>query len=89
MQQKSCDHIKAISNIKTATKHICEECIKLGDGWVHLRTCQECGVTLCCDDSKNKHATAHFHETKHPVINSAEPNEKWFWCYLDNAFVTY
>ncbi|SHK20584.1 ubiquitin-hydrolase Zn-finger-containing protein [Maribacter aquivivus] len=89
MQQKYCHHIKTISKIKTATEHICEECIKLGDDWVHLRTCQECGVTLCCDDSKNKHATAHFHATKHPVISSAEPNEKWFWCYLDNAFATY
>ena len=89
MQQESCSHINAISELKTATKHVCEECVKLGDGLVHLRTCQECGVTLCCDDSKNKHATAHNHTTGHPVISSAEPNERWLWCYADEAFVTY
>lgn len=89
MEQDACVHINAISELKTATEHVCEECVKLGDVWVHLRTCQECGVTLCCDDSKNKHATAHFHTTSHPVISSAEPNERWLWCYKDEAFVTY
>lgn len=89
MQKKACSHIKAVSKLKTAIEHVCQECVKLGDGWVHLRTCQECGVTLCCDDSKNKHATAHFHATDHPVISSAEPNERWLWCYTDEAFITY
>ncbi|MDF4202991.1 UBP-type zinc finger domain-containing protein [Maribacter sp. SA7] len=89
MQQKTCSHINAISKLKTATKHICEECVKLGDTWVHLRTCQDCGKTLCCDDSKNKHATAHYKSTGHPVISSAELNERWLWCYKDEAFVNY
>ena len=89
MEQDACIHISSISELKTASKHVCEECVKLGDVWVHLRTCQECGVTLCCDDSKNKHATAHFHTTSHPVISSAEPNERWLWCYKDEAFITY
>ncbi|WP_437368751.1 UBP-type zinc finger domain-containing protein [Maribacter litoralis] len=56
---------------------------------MHLRTCQECGVTRCGDDSKNKHATAHYHATEHPVISSAEENERWLWCYADEAFITY
>ena len=89
MQREPCNHITAISEIKTAIEHVCDECLKLGDGWVHLRTCQECGVTRCCDDSKNKHATAHYHATEHPVISSAEENERWLWCYADEAFITY
>ncbi|GAA4236804.1 UBP-type zinc finger domain-containing protein [Postechiella marina] len=68
---------------------MCEACVKLGDAWVHLRTCQECGVTLCCDDSKNKHVTAHFQAIGHPVISSVEFNERWLWSYKDEAFVTY
>ena len=63
----------------------CEECLALGTRWVHLRMCQSCGHIGCCDDSPNKHATAHFHATEHPVIRSAEPGEDWFWCYVDEA----
>lgn len=89
MMKTACKHITDISELKTATKQVCEACVKLGDAWVHLRTCQECGVTLCCDDSKNKHATKHFQAIGHPVISSAEPNERWLWCYKDEAFATY
>ncbi|ADV51213.1 UBP-type zinc finger domain-containing protein [Cellulophaga sp. E16_2] len=89
MSEEVCSHIASISELKLAKKQVCQECVKLGDSWVHLRTCQECGVTLCCDDSKNKHATAHFHKTDHPVISSAEYNERWLWCYKDESFVTY
>ena len=77
----ACSHLEAISEVKTAEEYVCEECSKTGDSWVHLRTCQECGVTLCCDSSPNKHATAHFHTHGHPVVASAEPGEKWMWCY--------
>jgi hypothetical protein len=56
---------------------------------VHLRTCQTCGATLCCDSSPGKHMTKHFHRTGHPVASSAEPGEKWLWCYADEAFVEY
>ncbi|HWZ49903.1 MAG TPA: UBP-type zinc finger domain-containing protein [Granulicella sp.] len=62
--------------------HVCEECVKLGDSWVHLRTCVACGHVGCCDSSKNRHATRHFHATEHPVIASAEPREHWRWCYI-------
>ncbi|HLX19500.1 MAG TPA: UBP-type zinc finger domain-containing protein [Gaiellaceae bacterium] len=66
----------------------CEECLKTGDWWVHLRMCTECGTIRCCDDSPNKHATKHFHESSHPIVKSAEPGEDWSWCYVDEvAFV--
>jgi uncharacterized UBP type Zn finger protein len=65
----------------------CRECLATGDTWVHLRTCLHCGHVGCCDDSKNKHATRHFHTTGHPVIQSAQPGEDWRWCYLDNRQV--
>jgi uncharacterized UBP type Zn finger protein len=66
----------------------CEDCLKIGGTWVHLRMCETCGHIGCCDNSPNKHATAHFHETAHPIIRSAEPGEDWSWCYVDEiAFV--
>lgn len=83
---KGCAHVTSITELKTARAYECEECVKTGDHWVHLRTCQECGVTLCCDSSPNKHATAHFHATRHPVTQSAEPGESWLWCYEDEKF---
>ncbi|MFD2871063.1 UBP-type zinc finger domain-containing protein [Mucilaginibacter ximonensis] len=86
---QSCKHIDEITELKTAEAYVCEECIKHGGHWVHLRTCQTCGVTLCCDSSPHTHMTKHFHETDHPVVISAEPGEKWLWCYKDEAFVGY
>ena len=66
----------------------CEECLRAGGVWVHLRMCQSCGKIGCCDDSPNRHATAHHHETQHPIIRSAEPGEDWSYCYPDDvAFV--
>jgi len=64
----------------------CEECLKTGDTWVHLRVCLACGHVGCCDQSKNKHATRHFHATKHPVMRSGQPGETWGWCYVDAVF---
>ena len=63
----------------------CEECLKIGDRWLHLRMCLVCGKIGCCDSSPNRHATAHFHETDHPLIRSAEPGEDWAWCYVDDV----
>jgi uncharacterized UBP type Zn finger protein len=63
----------------------CEECLKTGDRWMHLRECMVCGKIGCCDNSPNRHATAHFHETGHPLIRSVEPGEDWSWCYVDEA----
>ena len=89
LKDSACGHIENISTLKKAKSHECEECIKTGSEWLHLRTCQECGATLCCDNSPNMHATKHAHETGHPVISSAEPGESWLYCYPDDEFVEY
>jgi len=89
MQKTICDDIKALKQLKTATEYVCEECIKSGGDWVHLRTCQACGITLCCDDSPQRHMTKHYHSTSHPVITSAEPGERWIWCYQHEVIAEY
>lgn len=61
----------------------CEECLRTGDTWVHLRQCLTCGHVGCCDSSKNRHATKHHHATGHPLMRSLEPGETWGWCYVD------
>lgn len=86
---ETCEHIQAWKNTIKPTRHECAECVKTGSQWVHLRTCQTCGVTLCCDSSPNKHASAHAKKSGHPVIISAEPGERWAWCYIDEIFVEY
>ncbi len=65
----------------------CQECLVSGDPWVHLRLCMTCGHVGCCDDSPNRHATRHFHGTKHSVIKSFEPGEDWAWCYVDDEII--
>jgi len=65
----------------------CEECLKIGGRWVHLRMCLVCGKVGCCDNSPNRHATAHFRETDHPLIRSAQPGENWWWCYVDEVML--
>jgi Zn-finger in ubiquitin-hydrolases and other protein len=63
----------------------CEDCLATGGKWLHLRICLECGHVGCCDDSPNRHATAHAHERSHPIIRSLEPGEEWSWCYVDEV----
>ena len=77
-----CGHLDEIK-ITRVTKEVCEDCVKTGSDWLHLRMCLTCGHVGCCDQSPNKHATAHYHETNHPLIRSAEPGENWTWCYVD------
>jgi len=89
MPDQRCDHLEAITTVKQPKRHECDECVKIGSRWVHLRTCQECGGTHCCDDSPNRHASKHARATSHPVIASAEPGERWLYCYPDEAFVEY
>ena len=84
-----CAHLDAVTKVRQAARRECEECVKMGARWVHLRTCQTCGVTLCCDSSPNRHASKHAHTSKHPVIASAEPGERWLYCYPDEAFAEY
>src|SRR5580658_4091494 len=77
-----CGHLNQIKPVKPSADG-CEECLKTGDTWVHLRECLFCGHVGCCDSSKNKHATKHFRATHHPIIQSFEPGEDWKWCYID------
>jgi uncharacterized UBP type Zn finger protein len=79
-----CKHLDQIK-ISHTSKKGCEDCLKMGDTWVHLRLCMTCGHVGCCDSSKNKHATKHFHATKHPLVCSIEPGEAWIWCYVDRV----
>lgn len=85
---KQCHHLDQIREV-TPSANGCEECLKMGDTWVHLRICLECGHVGCCDDSKNKHATKHFHATSHPIIQSFQPGENWGWCYIDQLFLDF
>ena len=89
MVANSCTHISAVATVKDPKQRECEECVKIGSAWVHLRTCQACGSTRCCDSSPNRHATRHAQASGHPVIASAEPGERWLYCYPDDEFANY
>jgi hypothetical protein len=89
MAKKACAHLVAIHEVKQPQRRVCEECEKVGGKWVHLRTCQTCGTTRCCDSSPGRHATAHAHASGHPVIASAEIGERWLYCYPDDETVEY
>jgi len=91
MKEELCSHLAhwSVQELKLPKAHECEECVKIGSRWVHLRTCQTCGVTLCCDSSPNKHATKHAKEKHHPVTISAEQGEQWAWCYVDEQMFRY
>ena len=89
MADELCEHITAIDEVKVPVQQQCDECVKVGDTWVHLRTCQTCGGTHCCDSSPNRHATRHAQVSGHPVVASAEPGERWLFCYPDDMTVAY
>ena len=82
-----CGHVNQIRDDVEPSARGCEDCLRIGDRWVHLRLCLSCGHVGCCDSSKNKHATAHFHATEHPVVASFEPGENWRWCYVDKVML--
>jgi uncharacterized UBP type Zn finger protein len=82
----NCAHLDQIQNVSPSAQG-CEECLQTGDSWVHLRICLICGHVGCCDASKNRHATRHYHETTHPIIQSFQPGEAWMWCYPDQTIV--
>lgn len=81
----SCTHLEDLPVTEPTTTEGCEDCLKIGGQWVHLRMCQGCGHVGCCDDSPNRHATAHFDGAGHPVVQSFEPGEHWAFCYVDDA----
>ena len=82
----ACGHLAEVGPA-TPSAAGCEDCLVTGDTWVHLRVCMTCGHVGCCDNSKNRHATRHFHATSHPIIQSFEPGESWLWCYVDEQFM--
>ncbi len=83
---EECTHLDQVMEVVPGSDG-CEECIKTGDSWVHLRLCLTCGHVGCCDASTNKHATKHYMKTSHPIIRSFEPGESWLWCYPDQLFM--
>lgn len=78
----ACEHLRSLTVAEPTTSEGCEDCIPIGGRWLHLRMCMACGHVGCCDDSPNRHATAHYSSTEHPVIQSFEPGERWAWCYV-------
>ena len=86
MAAAACTHLDTVEVLELPEPPLgCEECLKTGDRWVHLRLCQSCGTIRCCDSSPNKHASRHAHESGHPIARSVEPGEDWSWCYVDEA----
>ena len=88
MNSDACTHLDQINPEVTPSANGCEECLKIGARWVHLRLCLTCGHVGCCDSSPNRHATKHFHGTGHPIVRSFQPGEDWAWCYVDEVMLT-
>jgi uncharacterized UBP type Zn finger protein len=86
IRMSACTHTSQIQQVTPSAKG-CKDCLKIGARWVHLRLCLTCGHVGCCDSSPNRHATKHFHATKHPIVQSFEPGEDWRWCYVDEVEV--
>ena len=87
LRRNKCTHEDQIRDV-TPSAEGCEDCLKTGDKWVHLRLCLVCGHVGCCDNSKNKHATGHYEVTGHAIIKSFEPGEDWRWCYIDRVILS-
>jgi uncharacterized UBP type Zn finger protein len=82
-----CSHLSQMRDVRPGTPNGCAECLATGGHWVHLRLCASCGHVGCCDQSPGKHATKHYHASKHPIITSFEPDEDWAYCYADDLFM--
>jgi uncharacterized UBP type Zn finger protein len=80
----ACSHLDHIRDV-TPSAEGCEDCLRIGARWVHLRLCLTCGHAGCCDSSPNRHASAHFRASAHPLVRSLEPGEDWMWCYIDEV----
>ena len=84
--EQRCRHLGQVRPVAPGAPG-CEECLAMGDRWVHLRVCMSCGHVCCCDSSKNRHATRHYRATRHPIVRSIEPGETWGWCYEDEIML--
>lgn len=82
-----CEHFSELTEVAGPQSGVCDRCVAMGDGWVHLRACLTCGMVGCCDNSKNRHARAHWEETGHALIQSIEPGETWRFCFADQLGV--
>jgi uncharacterized UBP type Zn finger protein len=88
MNAPACSHLDEVKVLELPAEVAgCEDCLRIGGKWLHLRICLTCGHVGCCDDSPNRHATAHAHEAEHPIVRSLEPGEDWSWCYVDHVFL--
>ncbi|RZS90079.1 ubiquitin-hydrolase Zn-finger-containing protein [Motilibacter rhizosphaerae] len=83
----TCEHVAGLTPVEPSTTEGCEDCLREGTSWVHLRLCLSCGHVGCCDSSPQRHATKHFQAVGHPVMRSFEPGEDWRWCFVDEAVV--
>jgi uncharacterized UBP type Zn finger protein len=81
-----CPHVDMVRPVAPLSRG-CDRCLAAGDTWVHLRACVSCGRVGCCDESKNRHATKHYHETGHPLVQSLEPGDDWLYCYVDEVLM--
>jgi uncharacterized UBP type Zn finger protein len=81
----TCPHVAGLRPVPPRTPDGCEECLKIGSPWVHLRLCLSCGHVGCCDSSPNRHASRHYQKVGHPIAASHEPGESWAWCYVDET----
>lgn len=86
MTPETCTHLWAVQPVRPSAPG-CEDCLRIGSWWVHLRLCMTCGHVGCCDQSPNRHARKHFWDTNHPIIRSLQPGETWLWCYVDELYL--
>ncbi len=82
--ENDCTHLDTVQNVEPSSDG-CEDCLKTGGTWIHLRMCQQCGHVGCCSESPNYHSLVHFKDTGHPLMRSFEPGEDWFWCFVDEV----
>jgi len=85
--QHSCAHLAEVHDVEASTLDGCEDCLREGTQWVHLRECLACGHVGCCDNSPRRHATGHWQATSHPLMRSFQPDEEWAWCYADDLYL--
>lgn len=84
MATPTCEHFGQLTTVAVPESTVCDRCVAMGDTWVHLRACLQCGIVGCCDQSKNRHARQHWEQDGHPLVQSIEPGETWRYCFADH-----
>ena len=85
-EELPCSHLDMLRDV-TPSAEGCEDCLKIGGTWLHLRICRTCGHVGCCDQSPNRHARKHAETSGHPIMQSIEPGEDWIWCFVDEVYL--